>query len=169
MRINVLMICLIVLTFSIEIKAQDYSNLEAINFKDKSDYPENENLVLECSNYLLNSPIEALENDLNHLKAVQFIIRWMEGTPDYMFSLDESITKVTKSNASLLSIYFASMCKFVIENKEKSSDQKEVKFNSFLTFIAYCEDTTKNVKQNKTIKELIKAKNENTLREYLNI
>jgi len=36
-----------------------------------------------------------------------------------MFSIDEAISGVTKSNSSLLGIYMACMTKFVLENKEK--------------------------------------------------
>lgn len=164
---------LIIIAFSLLmaniLTAQDYSRLENIVLKEKTDYPKNNMLVLECSNYLLNSPLNLLDNDLNHLRALQFIMRWMEGTPDYMFNLDESIVDATKSNSNLLGVYMACMTKFVIENADKSGDQNEIKYNSFITFIKYCEDPSKNVKQTKKIKELIKAKNENTLKEYLKI
>jgi hypothetical protein len=169
MKIKALIIIAISVFAPMVLTAQDYSKLENIVLKEKPDYPKNENLVLECSNYLLNSPIESLDKDLNHLRALQFIMRWMEGTPDYKFSLDESIVDVTKSNSTLLGIYMSCMSKFVIENKDKSKDQAEIKYNSFITFIRYCEDPARNVKQSKKIKELIKAKNENTLREYLKI
>jgi hypothetical protein len=169
MKIKALIIVAVILLVGNVLTAQDYSKLENIVLKDRTDYSKNEDLVLECSNYLINSPIETLDKDLNHLKALQFIMRWMEGTPDYMFSLDEPIGSVTRSNTTLLGIYMACMTKFVIENKDKSKDQNEIKYNSFITFIKYCEDPTKNVKQSKVIKELIKAKNENSLMEYLNI
>lgn len=151
------------------IVAQDYSDLESIVLNEGADYAKNEGLVVECSDYLLNSPVDVLDKDLNHLIALQFIMRWMEGTPDYMFNLDESITDVTRSDSYLLGVYLASMSKFVIENKDKSKDQDEIKYNAFLMFIHYCEDPAKKVKQKKAIKELIKARDENTLKEYLKI
>lgn len=169
MKTRILIINLLIIGFTTSLFAQDYSNLEKVTLKDKSDYLENENLVKECSNYLLNSPIILIDNDLNHLKAMQFVIRWMEGTPDYSFGLDDAIVKAAKSNSSLLGIYMASMLKYVLENKDKSGDANEVKYNSFLTFIKYCEDSSKKVNQSKEIKKLIKAKNENTLKEYLKI
>jgi hypothetical protein len=86
-----------------------------------------------------------------------------------MFNLDESIAEAAESNESLFGIYMACMSKFVIENKDKSKDQSEIKYNSFITFIKYCADSTKNVKQTRAIKELIKARDENRLFEYLKI
>jgi hypothetical protein len=55
--------------------AQDYSNLDGIVLKEKADYFRNEDMVLECSDYLLNSAVEKVSNDLNHLKTLQFIMR----------------------------------------------------------------------------------------------
>jgi hypothetical protein len=169
MKIKELILIAIILVISNILIAQDYSKLENISFMEITDYSNNESIVLECSDYLLNSPLETLNNDLNRLKALQFIMRWMEGTPDYMFSIDAPIVRISKSNTALLGIYMACMSKFVIENKDKSKDQNEIMYNSFITFIKYCEDPVKKVKQSKGIKELIKARNENKLKEYLNI
>jgi hypothetical protein len=169
MKIKELILIAIILVISNILIAQDYSKLENISFMEITDYSKNESIVLECSDYLLNSPLETLNNDLNRLKALQFIMRWMEGTPDYMFSIDAPIVRISKSNTALLGIYMACMSKFVIENKDKSKDQNEIMYNSFITFIKYCEDPVKKVKQSKGIKELIKARNENKLKEYLNI
>jgi hypothetical protein len=96
-------------------------------------------------------------------------MRWMEGMPDYMFNLDESISEIAKSNNSLYGVFLACISKFVIENKEKSKDQEEIKYNTFLTLIKYCEDPSKNVRQSREIKDLIKARDENRLYEYLKI
>lgn len=157
---------LITLVFN-GLHAQDYSNLTGIVLKERSDYIKNEELVLECSNYLLNSPVEVLNTDMNRLKALKFVMRWMDGTPDYTFGVDKSVTEITRTNYALLGVYMASMAKFVLENKDKSGDQNEIKYNSFLTLIRYCEDPSKNVKQNRAIRLLIKARDDNNLRAYL--
>jgi len=169
MKNRTILLCYLTTFIFFATMAQDYSGLESIALDDKEDCTKNEKLVLECSDYILNSPADVIMNDLNHLNAMQFIMRWMEGTPDYMFTLDEKIVKATKSETALLSVYMAAMCKFELENKAKSEDEDEVKYNSFLIFINYCEDPAMNVKQNKAIKELIKARNENTLKEYLGV
>jgi len=151
------------------INAQDFSNLGMIQLKDPADYKNNEKTALDCANYLLNSRFDDLDKDLTHNQAQLFLIKWMGGTPDYMFSLDETVTKATGSNTSLLSIFLAASVKYVLENKEMSTNEEEVKFNSFLIFLKYCEDPAKDSKLNGEIKKMIKAKNENSLREYLNI
>lgn len=151
------------------LNAQDYSGLEKITMEDQSDFAKNEDLVIECSEYLLNSPATVLEKDENRMNAAKFIMRWMDGTPDFMFYLDEPIGSMTNDNKPLLGIYLAAMSKYVLEHKNKADDQGEVKYNTFLTFIKYCEDPANKVEQNDEIKDLIKAKENNTLIDYLNI
>jgi hypothetical protein len=169
MKIKTLFTLLFILGLLTSLNAQDYSKLDQIPLKDKSDYPKNEALVLECANFILNSSFDILDKDLNCTNAELFIIKWMSGTPDFMFSIDESIGKATKSNPSLLAVYLAASVKYVLENKDMASDQNKVKFNSISIFLNYCEDETKNAKINGEIKKMIKAKNENSLREYLKV
>ncbi len=149
--------------------AQDYSNLDRIPLKEKADYQKNEAQVLECSNYILSSTATENHNNINNLNALKFLIRWMSGTPDFQFDIDATIAEPSKSNPALLGVYMACMAKFVLENKDKAKDPKEVKYNSILTFIGYCEDASKMVKPNRELKKLIKAKNDNTLKEYLKL
>lgn len=147
--------------------AQDYSDLEKISLKDRTECADNEKLVLECSNYVLESPLNVIEKDENRLSAMKFIMRWMEATPDYSFSLDESMGKATSSNPTLLAVLLAAMSQYALENK--TDDANDVKYNSFITFIKYCEDPDNKVKLNEDLKELIKARDENNLKEFLRI
>ena len=169
MKTKNLIIGLYLIGLSTILVAQDYTKLGEIALEDKSDYQKNESLVLECANYILNSQYHLLDKDLNHTNAQLFIIKWMGGTPDYMFSIDETVGKATKSSANLLAVYLAASVKYVLENKEMASNENEVKYNSILLFLDYCKDATKNVKVNGEIKKMIKANEENTLREYLKL
>lgn len=147
--------------------AQDYSKLDNIQMKAKADFGKNEGLELECSNYLLGSPISQVAEDANHMKALQFVIRWMEGTSDYSFSIDESIGKLIEENQTILNIYMACMTKFVLENKDKAKDDAAVKYGAFQLLASYCENSSRGVKQTTEVANLVKAKNNNTLKQYL--
>jgi len=167
MKLKIILFSLLFCGVFSGVSAQDYSELDKILLRNKADCASNEGLVLECSNYLLESSIDAIESDQNHMKALQFVMRWMEATPDYSFVLDESMELASGPNPSLLGILLSSMAKYALENKTDDAD--DVKFNAFMTFIGYCEDPAHNVDQTREIKELIKAKNENSLKEYLKI
>jgi len=154
---------------TIALNAQDYSDLEKIKMEDRADFTSNEEMVIQCSDYLLNSAANILDKDENRMNAAKFIMRWMDGTPDYMFNIDEPIGVITRSNPELLGIYLAAMSKYVLEHKDKAEDYDEVKYNTFLTFINYCSNPANKVEQTNEIKELIKAKENNTLVDYLGI
>jgi len=146
-----------------------YSALDNRLFNDKTDFKKSERLIIDCANYLLDSPIDYLNDDLDHLNAAQFIFRWMEGTPNYSFGMDESIIRAVNADTSFLGIFMAIMAKYVLENKHAAGNTEEVKYHSLLAFINYIEDPSKNVRLNKDLKALINARDHNMLKEYLNI
>jgi hypothetical protein len=145
--------------------SQDFSNCGDIILKEKVDYPKTEGKVLECARYILTTPED--KNNLNRLYAMQFLLRWMEGTPDYQFKIDESAGRISKANEELMGVYLACMTKFMLENKDKSKDDAEVKYNSFLLLIGYTEDPNNQVSVKGEMKKMIKAKNEGKLKEFL--
>jgi len=165
-KINLLLTAILTILY-VSCLSQNSNITDTIQFKVKGDYSKFEPLVLESVNLLLKSPINENSNNLTNLKAIQFMMKWMEGTPDYQFNIDESMVKATKSNKSLLGVFLASMVKYCIENK--TTEIKSIKYNSFLVFLKYCEDSKNNVKLDKELKSLIKAKDNNSLKAYLKI
>ena len=61
------------------------------------------------------------------------------------------------------------MCRFVLENKDKAKDNNEVKYNSVLMLIDYSQDTHNNVEISGELKNLIQAKDEHRLKEYIKV
>jgi hypothetical protein len=167
MKIKLILTFLTIFSLSYISYSQDYSNLKDIVLKDKTDYPIVEDKILECSKYILNTPMD--DKNLNRLNALQFLMRWMDGTPDFTFNIDETIGKIIKSNQLLLGVHLACMTKFVLENRDKAKDEKEVKYNSIVMLLNYCELPGNNVNLNRELKKMIKAKKEDKLKEYLNL
>jgi hypothetical protein len=147
--------------------AQDYSKLKDVELKDKEDFAKVEDKILECSKYILTTPMD--DENTNRINALQFLFRWMDGTPDYTFSLDETVGKLAQESDALLGVYMACMCRFVLENKDKAKDDNEVKYNSVLMLIDYSQDKHNNVEISGELKNLIQAKNENRLKEYIKV
>jgi hypothetical protein len=147
--------------------AQDYSKLKDITLKGKEDCAKAEKQVLECSEYVLTTPLDDQNN--NRMDALKFIFRWMDGTPDFMFNLDESIGKLVNSNEELLGVYMACMSKFVLGNRDKAKDQDEVKYNSILMLIDYAQKPENSVEISGELQKLIDAKKDGSLKDYLKI
>ena len=91
-------------------------------------YKKHEPQVLECANYLFKNPTN--KNELNRLTCIQFVMKWMEGTPDYTFSIGEKAMELTKGNSDLFGLYLAAMTKTVLDNSDSSLDENEIHENA---------------------------------------
>ena len=167
MKKRLLSLLTLLLAFCTYTQAQDFSALESLNFKSKEDYKLYEPQVQECASYILAKPAD--DNDPNRQIALQMLVKWMTGTPDYTFEVDGTFAKLMEKNEALLGLYFASMTKFVLENNDKATDKNEVKYNSYMLLLSYCENSENKVKQTKELKKAIAAKNKGELKAYLKI
>ena len=139
---------------------------KALEFKSKEDYARYETEIMDMSDYLLKTAVDDQSDDTKI--AFQNVFKWMQGTPDHGFQLDESITNITKHNAELLVPLLASMTSYVLHLKEKT-DASDVKLNSFGLFLTYCENDKHAVKMNKELKKALAAKEKGELRRYLKL
>ena len=148
--------------------AQNLPDYDAIKLDRKEDFNATaDSAALQASNFLFSTPLD--KNNLDRLKSIQYIIRWMTGTPDYSFTLDEQATKFAKKNDDLLSQYKAAMTKYALENKADAKDQNKVKLNAVKLIIAYVKDEKNKVKLNAELKKAIEADDKGQLSAYLKI
>lgn len=154
-KITILLFLAISFNFSF---SQDFSKLESYSLVSAEDYKPAEKQVLECVNYLFNTPYE--KNNLNRLNAIQFILRWMTGTPDYLFDLGDKAMKLTKGNSDLLGLYMAAMTKTVLDNTDEKLNGDQIYDNSQELIIAYCYDSGNNMKPSKAMKKIMKSRKE---------
>lgn len=145
--------------------SQTLPDFDEIKLDKGPDYQVAEPDVMKAADYILSTPFE--KNDMNRLKSLQFIIKWMTGTPDYTFGLDETVSKLMKGNDELLGIYMACMTKYCLENKASSKDGKVVKLNSVKLLLAYCENPDNKMKMTKQLKKLSEANQKGELEKEL--
>ena len=146
-------LCLMLLVSSLNLFAQDYTSLDAGSLQKMEDYVKAEPKVLECSNFLLNTPNEA--NNLNRLSAMQYVLKWMEGT-DYTFSIDSKAAELTDGNNDLFGLYVTTMPKVVLENKGTKLSDEEIHNRVVDLLIAYCKNDKNNMKPTKKLKKMMK-------------
>ena len=148
--------------------AQTLPDYSTIKLETKEDYNSTANeAALQAATYILSSPIDNKNND--RLKSIVYVIKWMQGTPDYNFTLDEQATKFAKKNDDHQGLYMAAMVKYVLENKADSKEQNKIKLNSVKLVVTYSKDSKNNVKLNKELKNLIDADDKGQLAEYLKL
>ena len=132
---------------------QDFSEL-----KKKEDFKPAEGTVLDLSNYLLDNPID--KDEAQRRRSFQYVLKWMEGTPDYTFNITPKAMNLIGDKKELLPIYLSSLAKAALEEggKDLSGEQVEAKAINYL--IDYCSIPENNTKPPKTIKNEIKKRKE---------
>jgi hypothetical protein len=158
--LSILFVCAALITFS-----QTASQYDNIPLAKAADYRKAEPQIVLASDYIYSTPID--KDNQNRKNAMLFIVKWMAGTPDFSFSMDEAINKITNNDNEVLGVYFACITKYALE-KGKGVERDELKYNTFLLLANYCENPANNYKPRGEVKKLIEAKNEGKLKEYLN-
>ncbi|MDC9722949.1 MAG: hypothetical protein PSN34_09295 [Urechidicola sp.] len=150
-------ILIIALTFSFNVLiGQNIPQLENYEFESVESYKTEEDKVLMCANYLFNNPVNI--DELNRLISIQYIMKWMEGTPDYTFDLGEKSMELTKGKFDLLGLYMAAMSKVVIENKGEKLDSDEIYNRAEGILVNYCSNSDNKLKPSKKIKKILKSR-----------
>jgi hypothetical protein len=99
--------------------AQEFPNLKNIKLNKKSHFKSAEPEVIKLVNYLFETPIDTKNH--SRKEAGEFLIKWMNGTPDYIFVLEDKETAYFNTDADLMLIYMASLTKFMLENKSEKN------------------------------------------------
>lgn len=144
---------------------QTVPDFDHIKLVQASDYAAAEPFVLQTSRYLLSTPFQ--KNNTNRVKSIQFIVKWISGTPNYSFTLDDTAGKAAKGDGDLLGIYIAAMTKYSLENKAAAKDPKLVKLNALISLIDYCGNKDNNLKMTKQLKKLAEAREKGELEQLL--
>lgn len=144
------------LFLSLPALAQDFAAYNQLSMSAPKDFKTMESKVLEASNYLFQHPVNKDKD--NRQQALAFILKWMEGTPDYTFSIGQEATEITKGSSELFGLYLAAMSKAVLENlTEPLSDQRIHELATEI-LVQYAADENNSLKPNKALKKLIKEK-----------
>lgn len=155
---------LLSLLVSIVANSQNTSQYDNILLNNAADYRKAEPQIVLASDYVYSTPID--KENVNRTNAISFIIKWMSGTSDFSFTMDEATYKIANSDKEVLGVYFSCLVKYAL-SKGKGVDREDLKYNSFVLLANYCENPENNYKPRGEIKKLIEAKNQGKLREFL--
>lgn len=142
--------------------AQKFEECEDIKLKKKEDFYATEELVIECSDYILANRIDDISQ--SRQRAVDFLIRWATGAP-YDFVIQDWVSKLIDKDNRLLVIQLAALVKFKIENKEATED--EVQYGSAVLVYEYIKNPELGVEQKGYIKKFVAAGDAGTLKDLI--
>jgi len=145
--------------------AQVVPPFDQYKFNRDSDYKLADSTVLQTANYLLSIPID--QNISIRLKAGHFVILWMQGTPYYTFSLEQSAIRYLSGNIDLMLLYMTSMAKYALQ--ARSNDPKANTINGIKIMMAYINNPANGVKMDKNLKKLSDANARGHLERFLDL
>lgn len=146
---------LLAVSFPTQSDFLDFSQFSRIQFNCSVDYSNAENMVLNCVEYLTSKSLDITNINSGH--AETFLLRWMNGTPDYSFSMNQTVCKIMESNISLLSIYIAFLAKYMIENKNKLKNENEICNEVTSSLLEYCKDYNIDMILNGLLGDMLKS------------
>lgn len=147
------------------VSGQDRQDYSRVKLEKTSDYKEAEGVVLQAATYVLTSAVNI--DDTYRIKSLQFLVKWMEGTPDYTFQIDEPIARIGADDMDILGVYMASMVKCSLETKDLLTNPKEIKIRSVKSLLDYCFNPHNAVKITPELKRLKEAERKGHLEKYV--
>jgi hypothetical protein len=130
------------------------------------DYKLAEPAVLKATNYLFTSKYD--KDDLERLYAIEFIMRWMGGTPDFNFQIGEKFTNPFMTDTDLLGLYMGAVARYALENRTQKEPEK-VNLNAAKMVIHYSSKPANNLKQTGELKKMAAALKKGELEKYFGI
>jgi hypothetical protein len=144
--------------------AQELPNLKHIKLSKKVHYKATEPLMLKVVDYLFATPID--RKNKSRTEAGQFLLAWMDGTPNYTFYLEEKETNFFNTDTDLMLMYMASLTKFSLENPTVK-DQKTLILGSISILLPYLNQQKDKKSWSIDLMQLSKAYKEGKLESFL--
>ena len=155
------------LILMIALTSSGQSAYDNIKLEDAGDYKLAESSVLKAANYLFSTKYD--KEDLERLYAIEFIMRWMGGTPDFTFDVDENFTKPFSTETDLLGLYMSAIAKFALEHKTQAKDTKAINLGAAKMVVDYSNKPSNNLRQTGELKKMATAMKKGELEKYFGI
>jgi hypothetical protein len=161
MKNSLFLLFMLYQTIGIAQPSTQYGNILLNTAKD---YRKAEPQVILAADYVYSSPLD--KDNVYRGEATKFVMKWMGGTSDYSFTPDKTVSRITNGNNELYGLYFVCLAKYALE-KGKGTDREELKISAYALLATYCENPANKCVIKGEIKKLIEAKNQNTLKQYI--
>lgn len=158
-------ICLLSFFAVIQLRAQTVPQFDHVKLASKKDFKQADSTVSQLSAYLLSIPIN--RDTTTRINAAQFLMKWMEGTKEYTFVINENNTRAFINNTHLMAVYMAALCKTALQHKP-GIDSKIVTLDGTKRLISYISNPANHVKNTKALQELVDANKHGELESFLN-
>jgi len=161
---KILFICLLSIGVTARLSAQNLPHFEQVKLQKRKDFKLADSVVLQTSNYLLSIPIN--QDSIQRLRSAHFLMKWMDGTDDYTFTLDENSTQYFISDINLMAVYVAALSKTALQHKP-GYDSKKITLSAIKLLLDYASNSNNNVHHTSGLDELYDADRKGHLESFL--
>ena len=149
--------------FTFGLVAQDFEVPQNYKFEKAEDYAAYEKDVINCFNWLMNTPIN--EEASKRKEANAFLFKWMSGSPNVHLEIKPGI--VTFMNQpDLFMIFMGGWTKYSLESKD-FDDKVEGNMAGINSVIKFYSKNKDLIKKDKNVEKYIKMKEKGKLRNYI--
>jgi hypothetical protein len=162
---KILLFSLVILVSFSTSFAQELPNLKHVKLNKKAHFKDIEPLVLKVTDYLFSTA--ANEKNESRSDAGQFLIKWMNGTPDNTFFLEEKETHFFDTDTELMLMYMAALTKFTLLNKSVDNQHEKV-LGAMQLVLPYLDKQENKKSWSKELWQLVDSYKTGKLQDFMN-
>ena len=152
---NILIAFLLTLFVAQTSWSQTFNIPDNVKLEVVEDYVKHEQRIVECINWLENTPIS--DDADKRLLANAYLMKWATGTPTVTIEMQAFQIDLAKKNSELLIIFMGGWIKYAIENPTDKDNIKAANIAGLNSVIkVYTANKGKGLKKDKRIEKLIK-------------
>jgi hypothetical protein len=159
-----LLILLVVTGLSYSSLAQDFQVPKDYAFKTAEDYAPYENDIVNCVNWLIETP--ANEYAAKRKEASAFLLQWLMGSPDVHIQINPKIVTFMNTSPDLLMIFMGGWAKHSIETKAYD-DKVAGSLAGLESVVEYYDKNKSFIPKDKSVEKYVKMKQKGTLQKYV--
>lgn len=135
--------------------SQTFNIPDNVKLEVAEDYVKHEPLIVECVNWLINTPMS--EESDKRIMANAYLMKWATGTPTVTISMQSFQVDLTTKNPELLMIFIGGWIKYAIENPEDKDNVEAGNLAGINSLIkVYTANKGNGLKKDKRIEKLVK-------------
>ncbi|MGF1635451.1 MAG: hypothetical protein ACFCUU_00150 [Cyclobacteriaceae bacterium] len=147
--------------------AQNFAIYQNIKFDRPEQYKEHQQMAHEAAKYVLTTPHS--NEDEERMHAARFMLKWMEGTPDYNFDILPWMAGLNRTDRFLYPVTMAALVKAALDDTQKEKDANALQVATAEEVAKYMANKEHKLRPRSTGKKFVQAWEEGRLEEFLEL
>lgn len=155
----------LVLLISDYAQSQNFSVYKDFKFSRPEQYREHEQMALEASKFILST--KQTQENTERLFAIQFMMKWMEGTPDHNLEIKPWLAGIMKADQFLYPVGLAALTRVALDEKYENVSEEKFQLEAANLIADYISNKEYGIRARSTAKKFMQAREEGKLTEFI--